>query len=106
MGLGIKYPVVQADQLRLREYEVKILQRLTKPETFHRVRLAWLFAMFGIHIPYRGIGQLCVCQLINGVPHAPCRVLPCGISRNAIHDKNALNRFGAEDISRIGDLGE
>lgn len=94
---GVQDPVIEAYNVRLSKQEVVVLESLCKPETLHLVLEAWLC----IHdVVDSRVGEISARVAHDGLPHGPSLVLPCTVSRNAIHVPYGLDSFRTENCKR------
>ena len=100
MRLRVKHPLVQADLVRRREQQVKVLERLGQPEALHVVRERGLpgrgdvvdGAVAGRHRRRRD----------DGLEHAPPLLLPRRVARDAVHVPDGLYCFRAARDKKKG----
>ena len=64
--------IIQADNIRLAEDEVEILERLGKPETFHFILF---LGVLDSHVVDHGMPELGLCVLLDILKHPPCGTL-------------------------------
>lgn len=100
MCFSIEDKLIQADQVRLTEDQVKVLESLSSPKTFHAI----IFWCRGIcNISECRICKLCLSVLGYVGEHLPGLLLQQRIACDAVEQKNALDSFWPEDLSSIGD---
>lgn len=92
MRLRIQDILVQAYDTRLRKYEVKVLERLSKPERFHAIRFGWVWDGTVVQ-PSMGDG--CQGVLDNVVEHCPSSFAESVVSSNTPEDKYGLDGLGS-----------
>lgn len=94
MRLGIQHPLIQTDDVGLREEQVVVLERLGEPEALHLVLQAGL----GLRDVVDGaVGKLGAGGLDGGLEHAPALVHPFGVAGDAVHVPYGFYGFGAGD---------
>jgi hypothetical protein len=97
MGLRVQHPLIKADEIRLREKQVVVLERLGEPEALHFVAQARLLLH---HIVDRTVGDLGTSGLDRGLEHTPAFVHPRGVASDAVHVPHRLDGFGSMTAAR------
>lgn len=92
MRLGVEHPVVQGHNIGLRVQQVKILERLGRPETLHVIRKGDARgAVNAINSRMSGTG-LHVAD--DGLPHLPSLFLPDWVTCDPVHVPDRFDGFG------------
>lgn len=95
MCLSIEYILIQADQLRLSEDQVEILESLGHPKRLHSISFGWIFRHRAIvESSMRDIGD---CVLDDTVEHRPSSFTQTSITRNTIKYKYRLYCLGSSE---------
>lgn len=103
MRLRVKNIFIQADNIRLRENKIEILQRLCRPEALHLIFLLW---WIGCTISQSRMRDIRSRMLLDCLEHGPRFILQCRITRDAVHYEYRFDGFWAEDIFAVHDIGE
>jgi hypothetical protein len=120
MSLGVEYEVVKADDARFREGEEEVLERLRHPEALFyvsnllahtRISMTYLHAIRPRrrscrNILQRGVADICIRAALDSSPHVPGHGLPLLLAGDAVHDKDAFDGLGAEDVASVFDGSE
>lgn len=91
MSLRVKYVIVEADESRLTEDQVEVLQRLRHPERLHAI--AQLRLSRDSNITYSCVCEFRFSQVGNCRPHFPGGILESGVICDSVQDKDALYGF-------------
>ena len=92
MSLGIEDELIQADHIRLAEYQIEILQRLCGPEALHAVRLQRLRDSA---IRERGVRDVSLGVLDDVLEHFPGAVLKRLLACDAVENEDGFNGLRA-----------
>jgi hypothetical protein len=112
MCLGIKHPLIQTNHIIPTKHEVKILQRLRRPETLHLIfhiifsrehapSHTCYFASSGHrwrnerHVAHLTIRIGCAGRGYDGCEHVPCVLEIGAVASDAVHYEDGLDGFGA-----------
>ena len=92
MRLRIKNPPIQAHQPRLTKQQLIVLQRLRRPKALHPILPRRLLQRDILHTRMRRLDPR---PLFDSLEHPPPLVLPRPVARDAVHDEDRLDGFGA-----------
>ena len=99
----IEHILIQADDVRLREGQIVVLERLGRPEAFHPIGLQWHPHS---HIIERGMGDVRPGVPLHSLKNPLALLLQEPVARDAVENEDRLDRFRPQDISAIGDFRE
>lgn len=94
-GWYLQNIVIQADQARLAENQVEILERLGHPEALALVELERHLALGHRDISNSRVREFRHGGVLDGFKHAPGRVLQRRVARDAVEDEDGFDGFGA-----------
>jgi hypothetical protein len=82
MGLRVEHPLIQANDVWLREEQVVVLERLGEPEALHLVLEHGLLA---VDVVNGAVGNLGARGVDGGLEHLPAFFHPRGIAGDTVH---------------------
>jgi hypothetical protein len=91
--LHLQYIVVQTNQTRLTENQVKVFERFCHPETFALIQFLRLLSFLNCDVCDSRIGKFGECCIIDRLKHAPCSILKGWVTSDAIEDEDGLDSF-------------
>lgn len=90
MGLRVEHPLVQANDARLREQQVVVLERLGEPKALHLVLESRLLA---VDVVDGAIGYPGARGAGGGLEHLPALFHPRGVAGDAVHVPYRFDSF-------------
>lgn len=88
MSLRVKYVIVEADESRLTEDQVEVLQCLCHPEALTLIRLLSHLSFWYCDIGDCGVGELGKRCIVDRFEHAPRSILKDRVASDAIEDED------------------
>ena len=85
VGFRVEHVLIQTHELGLAEQQIKVLQRLTRPERFHLVQDSRARCTDVADGPVR---EWCATVIFNRSEHVPTRVLKASVPGYAVKDKD------------------